>query len=1427
MNSAPSSIPRTRLSVAILASLLLMQSAFAFFPEPDPLILIAGQTGVVKVKGSSGGAAVVLNSVNFGTPGVATSDHSGPESGTGFVNVSITGVVPGTTSVFFSGTNNNQGVGGSITVHVLQKVVSSSGEVYFAAAGDPINTGNGEYFAQEAVDHNLGGPMPLVFARYVASSLKSDGLTVAALGDNRSHNFASHMTEPVLGMIKQVVLPNGRAVRFKKTGTKWLLMQPLDIPYVLVQSGTDFLLGHPDTKQIWTYNTNGQLTKVEDGKGNVHNLSYTATRLTGVSDGLGRTLTLTYTGSFLTKVTDQNNRETTFTYTGSVLTSASDIGGHVTTYGNSGGLPTSITRPEANVLFTQTYTGGKVTSQTERGTDTSTLVYGAGTTTFTDPTSATLVDNYTNGRLTSHVDQAGKAITMTYDAAGRRNSVTDRLGNRTLLTYHALSGQVATVTNVEGKLTTMAYKWRTFMGIPFYDLTKVTFPDGGTRAFTYDAKGNITQYTDQAGKSWKYTYNNNGQVLTSTNPLGGVSTYTYDARGNLASSQDFDTGVTTYTYDVFNRLTLVTRPGGATVIMAYDAEDRLTSVTDERGKVTTHAYDNNGRLITATDPDSNAISFGYDVLDRVAQTTDRLGKISSLTFNSRRLLDTLTDRNGNTVTLQYDTRQRPISLTDAGGEVWSIGYDDEDLPISSANPIDPPITTKLNKLGLPIESSDPLGNTDAWVRDPMQRVLFEFDPLGRQTTYTYDKRGLLTSASVQGAGSGKYDRDGLGNITKITDPNGGAWANSYNKAGRLLVTTDPLGKKWAHTYDTRGRLLTTTYPDSSTLTLAYDAANHITSRQYSAGPNLVCTYDDLGNLATVDGVTLTRDAEERLINAEQNSFDFGATYDDGGRLKTVSYRDGAVVVTYLYDTRNRLTKVSDNISGAVIDFTYDDANRLILLERSNNVDGAYAYDSAGRLTSLQEGTLIDIDYTLNAAGEITVMDAVTLPLEPAATTSAQSFKFGKASQLITPGYVYDTRGRLTANPAGDTFTWDGAGRLTNADGVTLTYNGFHDVVLRTAGPDTTRFYNHYAISLAPIVYEDVPTGSDRAYVWTPEGELLYSIDMVTMEPTFYLFDHIGSTLALTNAAGAVIDSYTYGPFGEMLDQSGTNTQPFTYIGQHGVRKEGNLYQMRKRYYDPVTARFLSRDPLPPELHDPATLNPYQYAANDPLTFIDPEGTRRRKGKKGRHHHVGPGGHLCRGRCEHEESRISKAELRRALATPTVASTFVANSLCGAPPADSPFSCVGNPPPPLWFKDGVLQSPALPAPDGPPSPSAENMVFGGAGNDTLAAPPDESAIEISNDPGTPPAESAATAAHRIHLDGVLRALYAAYRYLQAASVTNANEYFDLQRPGPSYLEDERAKKLVKNRSAGTAIKANLKAIGGLIEAFGGTVPPAPL
>jgi RHS repeat-associated protein len=50
-----------------------------------------------------------------------------------------------------------------------------------------------------------------------------------------------------------------------------------------------------------------------------------------------------------------------------------------------------------------------------------------------------------------------------------------------------------------------------------------------------------------------------------------------------------------------------------------------------------------------------------------------------------------------------------------------------------------------------------------------------------------------------------------------------------------------------------------------------------------------------------------------------------------------------------------------------------------------------------------------------------------------------------------------------------------------------------------------------------------------------------------------------------------------------------------------------LYYMRARYYNPLTGRFMSRDPEDGIPTDPKTLHKYIYAGGDPVNALDPTG----------------------------------------------------------------------------------------------------------------------------------------------------------------------------------------------------------------------------
>ena len=86
----------------------------------------------------------------------------------------------------------------------------------------------------------------------------------------------------------------------------------------------------------------------------------------------------------------------------------------------------------------------------------------------------------------------------------------------------------------------------------------------------------------------------------------------------------------------------------------------------------------------------------------------------------------------------------------------------------------------------------------------------------------------------------------------------------------------------------------------------------------------------------------------------------------------------------------------------------------------------------------------------------------------------------------------------------------------------------------------------------------------------------------------------------------MVAAYAYAAFGLVAARTGDGDgNPFTFVGAYGVMDEGDgLYYMRSRYYDAHTARFCQPDTI----GYAGGPNLYSYAANNPVTLVDAEGT---------------------------------------------------------------------------------------------------------------------------------------------------------------------------------------------------------------------------
>jgi len=101
--------------------------------------------------------------------------------------------------------------------------------------------------------------------------------------------------------------------------------------------------------------------------------------------------------------------------------------------------------------------------------------------------------------------------------------------------------------------------------------------------------------------------------------------------------------------------------------------------------------------------------------------------------------------------------------------------------------------------------------------------------------------------------------------------------------------------------------------------------------------------------------------------------------------------------------------------------------------------------------------------------------------------------------------------------------------------------------------------------------------------------------------TVYYFtkDHLGSTTALTDSKGALVERETYDAYGNTVGSAKTR---YGFTGRESESLTGLLYY-RARFYDPQLGRFISEDPI----NLGGGINFYAYVAGNPVNLVDPLG----------------------------------------------------------------------------------------------------------------------------------------------------------------------------------------------------------------------------
>jgi len=786
-----------------------------------------------------------------------------------------------------------------------------------------------------------------------------------------------------------------------------------------------------------------------------------------------------------------------------------------------------------------------------------------------------------------------------------------------------------------------------------------------TTSYQYDLNGQLIGITDSQNNVQTMRYDGLGRLTHSHDVDRGTMTYRYDAASNLIESRDAKNQRIVHTYDGANRLltedyldedqtfsfrhiydpfrpiTATNRPdvayfydlsageldqGDASIATARNTRGMLAFVWDLSGEEHT-SYDSRGRVEWAVkrvrDPvHQQLVSYrtgtGYDSADRLVRVTYPDNDEVRYQYNARSLLERVTGGptgfiisnleylptelkrnihygNGVKTTYRYDPRLRLNSILTLGAPDSIGGTSAELLHFRYFfDPVSNLLRIEDQRPGALVPNADPRRNTQLFAYDNryrLTRVQYSFNEPGQpirddgEIQYRYDRIGNMLSqfSTIE------HFENGL-SLTDLGQMDSGGAPGRWNRQGRSLG--DPPGPHALTAITPRGPPLAT--------------------RNYSYDPN--------GNMTNADGLDCQWDFNDRLVRAETDKMLLECVYDHAGHrvIKKVTPKTAGKPSTVLYIARHfeireyeeptkfvwtgytRVARVVGSLSANervqrlrvhpgwnLISLAVESAETLVQLQTSASRLGVQILEIHRWSPENQDYEDVNVDDNLPAG------TVLWLKASQAGTLALKGTYPNPSGQPVMAGGGYSAGAGLEAlnldsallEEAG-IWTFDAAGQQWHA-----------------------RFTGELNQSLAPPKFiapgEAVFIDAKTPDVRQPPDERL--------RVRYYHQDHLGSSAHVTDAQGQRIEEGAFYPFGGRRVRRTTTDLSNSYdFAQKEKDAETGLHNFEARYLASQMGRFIVCDPLglsaaSSRLDDPQRFHPYSYAANNPLTRVDPLG----------------------------------------------------------------------------------------------------------------------------------------------------------------------------------------------------------------------------
>ncbi len=867
----------------------------------------------------------------------------------------------------------------------------------------------------------------------------------------------------------------------------------------------------------------------------------------------------------------------------------------------------------------------------------------------------------TYGNVLSQTNQFGGIIQYEYNELNQIVKITDGNGNESKFEYDAL-GHLVKEENALGDKKCFEYsKEGLLLGTTDYNGTKITqeyntlnlvgsITDqlGYTTKYQYDEMWNISKTINSDGASLHFTYDKNNRLVEERNELNNPIIYKYNANGDKISEEIADSK-TEFSYDKVGHLISVKDSEGNVTNYTYQG-DNLSRIEDALGNTLEFTYDDASQLILEKSSNGELRKYEYTSMGDVKTIEDETGRQMVYTYMlGGEKVESILYTDGNVQRYAYDKNGNLASLTDQHGNIQEYRYDALNRVIKLCRNGEIQKVIEYDKVGNIVQVKDHENNTTQYVYTARGELSKVIDALGNEAEYIYDEKGYLIQSIQKGNGNEEsrintYKRNIQGQIIQNIDTGGNSEFYKYNGIGLLCEKMDKEGYLTSYKYTKRGDLSFIKYGDGREVAFTYNELRYLQE------------VEDWDGKTKIENDSLGRAVGVTYPNGEKIEY----TYNTIGNRTSLTYSDG-MKVQYNYDTLQRLTSIQSGNN--ITKYEYDSFGNLSKKLLPNGIETLYKHNNAGlmeKIINKSQGENLDeynIKYNLNGRKESVEKirkgvnqdsglfsfeydeigrmvgvrkneqllrryryDAFGNRTQKEENESTVKYEYNELGQLIKrvddskiEVFSYDKRGNLNKiienGESKFEYAYGALNRIEEAKSklgsCTYYYNGLgHRVGMKQQNKvkesataftlDMTKSYNN--------LLSKNENGVISRYIW---DDKILGLQMA--EKNSYLIqDEMGSPIRMTDRLGQVQETYGYDEFGNDLESTYNENNPFGYTGYQRDYIAGTYYAQAREYI-PSIGRFASRDFIKGRQDDLISLNEYTYCKDDPENYEDLNG----------------------------------------------------------------------------------------------------------------------------------------------------------------------------------------------------------------------------